>query len=67
MPSLAEIKQQEMEQEVIAIFNKVAEDSPEASWHNKLMQVSAQTGLTTNGIAKLLARHEIKNPKKQQQ
>ena len=67
MNSLTKLKQQEMEQEVIAIYEKVAEASPDASWHNKLLQVSVQTGMTTNGIDKLLARNGITNPKKQQQ
>lgn len=62
--SLAEIKQQELEQEVCSIYKQVAEEAPTASWHQRAVQVAAKTGLSPEGIKKILERNGISNPNK---
>lgn len=67
MPSLAEIKRQELEQEVCNIYREVAAAEPTASWHKHTVLVAAKTGLSPEGIKKMLERNGITNPKKQLQ
>lgn len=64
MPTLAERKQQELEQEVCRIYEDVVATVPEMSWHQRAVQVAAKTGLSPEGIKKLLERNGITNPKK---
>ena len=59
MPTLVEIKQQELEQEVCNIYREVI-----ASWHQRAVQVAAKTGLSPEGIKKILERNGICNPNK---
>lgn len=67
MPTLVEIKQQELEQEVCRIYKGVAEADPNASWHKKAVQVAATTGLSPEGVKKILERNGITNPNKRGQ
>lgn len=67
MPTLVEIKRQELEQEVCKIYREVAATEPTASWHKQTVQVAAKTGLSPEGIKKILERNGITNPKKQLQ
>lgn len=67
MPSLAEIKQQELEQEVCKIYRDVAAAEPTGSWHKHAVLVAAKTGFSPEGIKKILERNGITNPKKQLQ
>lgn len=67
MPSLVEIKKQELEQEVCQIYKEVAAAEPTASWHKQTVLVAAKTGLSPEGIKKMLERNGITNPKKQLQ
>lgn len=67
MPTLVEIKRQELEQEVCKIYREVAAAEPTASWHKQTVQVAAKTGLSPEGIKKILERNGITNPKKQLQ
>lgn len=67
MPTLVEIKRQELEQEVCKIYREVAAAEPTASWHKHTVQVAAKTGLSPEGIKKILERNGITNPKKQLQ
>lgn len=64
MPTLVEIKQQELEQEVCKIYREVVAAAPTASWHQRAVQVAAQTGLSPEGIKKILERNGITNPNK---
>ena len=64
MPTLVEIKQQELEQEVCNIYREVVAAAPTASWHQRAVQVAAKTGLSPEGIKKILERNGISNPKK---
>lgn len=63
-PTLAEIKQHEFEQEVCNIYQEVVDTAPEMSWHQRAVQVAAKTGLSPEGIKKLLERNGITNPKR---
>lgn len=65
--TLKEIKKQEMEQEVCAIYRQVAEEAPATSWHNRTVQVAARTGLSPEGIKKMLERNGITNPNAKKQ
>lgn len=62
MPTLVEIKQQELEQEVCNIYREVSVNTPTASWHQRAVQVAAKTGLSPEGIKKILERNGITNP-----
>lgn len=64
MPTLVEIKQQELEQEVCNIYREVVAAAPTASWHQRAVQVAAKTGLSPEGIKKILERNGITNPNK---
>lgn len=64
MPTLVEIKQQELEQEVCNIYREVVTAAPTASWHQRAVQVAAKTGLSPEGIKKILERNGITNPNK---
>lgn len=64
MPTLVEIKQQELEQEVCKIYREVVAVAPTASWHQRAVQVAAKTGLSPEGIKKILERNGISNPNK---
>lgn len=64
MPTLVEIKQQELEQEVCKIYREVVAASTTASWHQRAVQVAAKTGLSPEGIKKILERNGITNPNK---
>lgn len=64
MPTLVEIKQQELEQEVCNIYRGVVAAAPTASWHQRAVQVAAKTGLSPEGIKKILERNGISNPNK---
>lgn len=64
MPTLVEIKQQELEQEVCKIYREVVATAPTASWHQRAVQVAAKTGLSPEGIKKILERNGITNPNK---
>ena len=64
MPTLVEIKQQELEQEVCNIYREVIATVPTASWHQRAVQVAAKTGLSPEGIKKILERNGICNPNK---
>ena len=64
MPTLVEIKQQELEQEVCKIYREVVAAAPTASWHQRAVQVAAKTGLSPEGIKKILERNGITNPNK---
>lgn len=62
MPTLVEIKQQELEHEVCKIYHEVVTTAPTASWHQRAVQVAAKTGLSPEGIKKILERNGITNP-----
>lgn len=64
MPTLIEQKRQELEQEVCNIYREVAAAEPTASWHKQTVLVAAKTGLSPEGIKKMLERNGITNPKK---
>lgn len=64
MPTLVEIKQQELEQEVCNIYREVESVAHTASWHQRAVQVAAKTGLSPEGIKKILERNGITNPNK---
>lgn len=64
MPTLVEIKQQELQQEVCRIYREVKAADPGASWHKHTVQVAATTGLSPEGIKKILERNGITNPNK---
>lgn len=64
MPTLVEIKQQELEQEVCNIYREVVAATPATSWHQRAVQVAAKTGLSPEGIKKILERNGISNPNK---
>ena len=64
MPTLVEIKQQELEHEVCKIYREVVTAAPTASWHQRAVQVAAKTGLSPEGIKKILERNGITNPNK---
>lgn len=64
MPTLVEIKQQELEQEVCKIYREVVAAARAASWHQRAVQVAAKTGLSPEGIKKILERNGITNPNK---
>lgn len=64
MPTLVEIKQQELEHEVCKIYHEVVTTAPTASWHQRAVQVAAKTGLSPEGIKKILERNGISNPNK---
>lgn len=64
MPTLVEIKQQELEQEVCKIYREVVAAAPTASWHQRAVQVAAKTGLSPEGIKKILERNGTTNPNK---
>lgn len=67
MPTLVEQKRQELEQEVCSIYREVASAEPTLSWHKQTVLVAAKTGLSPEGIKKMLERNGITNPKKQLQ
>lgn len=64
MLTLAEIKQQELEQEVCKVYRSVVDTFPSASWHQHAVQVAAETRLSPEGIKKILERNGITNPNK---
>lgn len=64
MPTLVEQKRQELEQEVCNIYREVAAAEPTSSWHKQAVLVAAKTGLSPEGIKKMLERNGITNPKK---
>lgn len=64
MPTLVEIKQQELHQEICKIFRDVEASTPDASWHQRATQVAAKTGLSPEGVKKILEKNGISNPNK---
>lgn len=64
MPTLVELKRQEFEKEVCSIYKEVATSEPTLSWHKQTVLVAAKTGLSPEGVKKLLERNGITNPKK---
>lgn len=64
MPTLVETKQQELHQEICRLYREVASAAPTISWHQKAVQVAAKTGLSPEGIKKILERNGISNPNK---
>lgn len=64
MPTLVEIKQQELEHEVCRLYKAVAAEYTSASWHQRAVKVAAVTGLSPEGIKKILERNGITNPNK---
>lgn len=64
MPTLVEIKQQELEQEICEIYRRVVAEAPTSSWHQRAVRVAAVVGYSPEGIKKVLERNGITNPNK---
>lgn len=64
MLSLAELKKKEMEEEVCDLYTRIKEQNPELSYHKLTVMVAAQTGLSPEGIKRMLNRNGIKSSQK---
>lgn len=60
--TLKQIKQKEFESEVCEMFAKTAESMPLASMHRIAVTMAQKTGLSPEGIKKILKRNNINFP-----